>query len=41
VKFVLDTNHLIGILKGDPRVRSRADALAPEDMASPSSLGGL
>jgi tRNA(fMet)-specific endonuclease VapC len=35
VKFVLDTNHLIGVLKSDPRVRSRADALSPRDVGIP------
>jgi tRNA(fMet)-specific endonuclease VapC len=35
VKFVLDTNHLIGVLKSDPRVRSRVDALPPEEVGIP------
>jgi tRNA(fMet)-specific endonuclease VapC len=35
VKFVLDTNHLIGVLKCDPRVRSRTDALPPEEVGIP------
>jgi tRNA(fMet)-specific endonuclease VapC len=35
VKFVLDTNHLIGVLKSDPRVRSRTDALSPLDLGVP------
>jgi tRNA(fMet)-specific endonuclease VapC len=35
VRFVLDTNHLIGVLKSDPRVRSRTDALPLEELGIP------